>query len=533
MSRFRETDGRIKLPELWRELEELEDGALDPSQGGELAELLNQSPAARRAYLEYFQQSAVLRMEAAKLHERGLLPVAGAAGQTRRIFHRSVLAAAALVLLAAVVAALVVVNFPQPDGLTAEVSAETRWSIDGGRVESGTGPVPVVEGSTVRVESGTIRLELESGNLMVLQGPAEVAFPQVHRPRLQHGWLWIDAGRSKESFRVEAGGLAIRNTGTRFGVRVVGDGPVELHLMSGRVIVDKLAGGSTRGVFSRAGTAFAFASGAVIEEIPLAADPFPKLPELLARPGSYRTTVLGQAPSGYWSLDSPVDRKVANEVMGSSVGAYGPRVRDVETAPGAADGFTGFPGRHGALYFEGDGDDSVLSGLGGLHGVSRREGAVSFWIKRAADGLGRDEILWLAGEGKSASRVPDQSILHTRITGKGRIEFELRYGDIDVRLSSSRSVADGRWHHVVASWGTDSVDLYIDGRLVARDSEARELEKGKLWGRHVRFGKPSQDQQGRFDSFNGWVDEIALWNRPLTEFEVDRQYASASGRSGH
>ena len=50
-------------------------------------------------------------------------------------------------------------------------------------------------------------------------------------------------------------------------------------------------------------------------------------------------------------------------------------------------------------------------------------------------------------------------------------------------------------------------------------------------GRYVRFGKPSSQMgERRVQPFTGWVDEIALWNRPLTHAEVHHQYQSARGK---
>lgn len=62
----------IDLLEFWRWLDDLEEGILDEEKCAALTTMLEQSPNARRAYLEYFQQSAVLRNEAAMLQERGL-----------------------------------------------------------------------------------------------------------------------------------------------------------------------------------------------------------------------------------------------------------------------------------------------------------------------------------------------------------------------------------------------------------------------------------------------------------------------------
>jgi hypothetical protein len=531
VSDFLETDGRLDLPELWRLLEDLEEGAPDPARCDELTALLNRSPAARRAYLEYFQQSAVLRLEAAKLHERGLLPVAGSADQTRRIFQRSMLAAAALVALAAVVAALVVVARPDPARLAAAVAPQTRWSIDGVPQASADDPVGVAEGAVIEVLSGTVRLELETGELMVIQGPAELAFPGLRHPQLRRGWLWIDAGKSDEPFRVAASGLRIRDIGTRFGVRASANGRVEVHLVSGRVEVRDPKRGTLLGDLEGAGKAFEFTNAGKVAELPLAADPFPDLPGLLARPADYRSTVLGQSPVGYWPLDEADRGPLANEVRGSSVGVLGEKVRAGRSGVGPADGFRGFPEGNRALLVEGSAARSAVVGLDGLHGVQRREGAVSFWIHPEAGRPPRAEVLWLAGFGDGKMIVPSEAILHTRLTVEGRVIFEIENGDADVRLSSSRSIADGGWHHVVASWGASSIDLYVDGRLVGRDSGPRTLGKAHLRGRFVRFGKPSVDQHPRFSSYTGRVDEIALWDRPLTPAEVAAQHRAAVGRA--
>ena len=406
MSGFSETDGPIDVPSLWRALEELEEGTLEPSQCEDLTALLNRSPAARRAYLEFFQQSAVLRMEAAKLHEQGLLPVVGWALQTRRSFQVSVFAAAALVALAAIVAALIVVTRPKPARLAAVVAPETRWSIDGVAQDSGKEPVSVVEGSTVNVLSGTVRLKLESGDLMVLQGPANVAFPTLHRPQLRQGWLWIDASKTDEPFLIEAAGLRVRDIGTRFGVRVPTEGAVEVHLVGGRVEVLGSKSGKVLGDLKEGGKAFAFTTKGEEEELPMVTDPFPDLPSLLKRPANYRTTVLGQAPAGYWPLDEPKDGVLFNQIRESSSGFLGQAVRGGEPGPGREDGFPGFPGANHSLYLDGSPEQSVVAGIDGLHGVGRKEGAVSFWIRRSPGETARDEILWLAGFGQKEKWMP-------------------------------------------------------------------------------------------------------------------------------
>lgn len=521
-----EKNGRLDLHEFWLMLDDLESDTFDQGQLDELNDLLQRSSAARRAYLEYFQLSAVLHMEASKQHERGLLPwVKGMRSPFRRTLYGALAAVAAMIVLAVLIA----VNLPAPSQSIVDVTADTLWSIDG--VEQDVKPRvgTVKEGSIVIVTTGTLRLVMNSGDRIVIQGPARVSFPKLYEPQVDRGWLWIDAGKSDKSFQIAAGDLIIRNIGTRFGVRMVENGAPEVHLVKGRVEVRSRGSGEVRGELKQPGESLAFPPDGGVDEIAMAVDPFPSLPELLTRPANYRTTIMGQSPVGYWTLDSPVQRKVTNEVADSSVGSFAIGVRGDEARPGPQDGFGGLPQNQSSLYFTGGAKHSVLSGLDGLHGVKRNEGAVSFWIRRQSDGMSRDEILWMAGFEGSHPRVPQKAILHTRLTTTGRLVFEFKNDDGDVELISSRSIVDGRWHHVVASWGPRSVDLHVNGRLVASDAEPRTLDVGELRGKFVRFGKPSIDQRTSFIPYNGWVDEIALWDRSLTGDEVTQQFRSARG----
>jgi len=189
--------------------------------------------------------------------------------------------------------------------------------------------------------------------------------------------------------------------------------------------------------------------------------------------------------------------------------------------------YGGFEETNRSVYLSGDPEKSTIFGLSGPRGVLRREGAVSFWI-RSLPGGPAEQVLWLAGQSQSGLREPEESFLHTRLTRKGRLCFSVKNEGDDVELISARSLSNGAWHHVVASWGPASVDLFVDGKLVARDQEARQFKEGVLTGRYVRFGKPGSDLRRRgFEPFRGWVDEIAMWNRPLTHEEVLHYYESA------
>lgn len=190
-------------------------------------------------------------------------------------------------------------------------------------------------------------------------------------------------------------------------------------------------------------------------------------------------------------------------------------------------GFRGFPPENRALHLTGHRQRSLIIGLGGPRGVSLREGGVSFWIRSDSDS-DQEEALWLAGRTTGDRLEPTNTDLYTGLTRSGQVCFCFGDRQFGHWLISPQKVRDGKWHHVAASWGPKTLDLFVDSQLVARDGAPEPSEAARLTGRYVRFGKPGLD--GREDgavSFQGWVDEIAMWTRPLTHEEVLHQFESA------
>jgi hypothetical protein len=524
-SRF---DGVIDKGSLLQQLEELEDGTLDPQDVEVLMSQLNRSPAARQIYLDYFQDSAALRHIAKVLDEQGRLPFVENRLVSRRILRFSVMAAAALVVVLGIVGALVGIRSPAVPTVAARAAAGTDWTVDGENHGTSHAELEIRKGTPVRVRSGTVRLEQESGCVLLIQGPAELSFADPDRPVLRHGWLWIDTGRSGAKLEVGTPGLRIRNQGTRFGLRVTEDHETEVHLISGKVSIRSAENHDEIALLEPGDLGTRYVSGAPPVVVALATDPFPELPELLDAAPDYRTTILSQTPVGYWRLDEDVSHSAANEVPSGSTGRSSGNISIAEPGPDETDGFMGFPPANGCHRLDGDPVKSTLHSIDSPDGVSVREGAVSFWVRRQAHEA-RKEVLWMAGDGLAGATAPVQSILITRLLESGQVEFVIRSETRETTLSSTGGIVDGRWHHVAASWSPSGVDLHVDGKHVARESRSGDPPELKMRGRFVRFGKPGIDLWGDHFAFSGWVDEIALWNRHLSPVEVVRQFESATG----
>lgn len=512
--------GAGDLFSLWTMLEQLEEGTLSVSECEELDALLGESAEARSIYLEYFELATLIEGQAAIRAEEGGLPVLPVSRNEKKVFRLSILAAAAVLALMAGIGAYVTVSQSRPAVASMEVIIGTEWMVDGVWQAPDSEGASIGKGSAIKVSSGVVALTLKSGVRLVLQGPMDVSFPTMDYPALRSGWLWIDSGALEEPFQVDTPELYIRDIGTRFGVRVRPDGLSEVHLQSGLVEAESRHTGRIIKLGPGARGAMIPALGEV-EELLLATDPFLGIQRLVELPRGYPTTILSQSPSGYWDLNDEEHGVLRNLVEGGTEGVHGPSVQANEPGLRPEDGFGGLGSNNRGVFLTGVDKESVLVNLDIPGGVSRKAGGVSFWFRR--DTLpSEEEMLWYAGR-TGGGLGPDDE-MHAYLGPEGRVRFFMENGKYDILLSSGRSVTDGLWHHVAASWGKNAVELFLDGKRVGRDAEPRSMSGDVFFGYDVRFGKSRSNHVRRFQ---GWVDEIALWNRPLTLKEVEKQYQAA------
>ncbi|MBP3353867.1 MAG: T9SS type A sorting domain-containing protein [Bacteroidales bacterium] len=102
-------------------------------------------------------------------------------------------------------------------------------------------------------------------------------------------------------------------------------------------------------------------------------------------------------------------------------------------------------------------------------------------------------------------------------------------------MSNDHSVNEGQWTHLAVTFGTDNVQkMYFNGKKVAETTIQHITSNGvRSSGSSVYIGGTSVYKGG----FNGWVDEFQVWDRVLTDAEVQtamKGYTTApSGLQGY
>ena len=87
------------------------------------------------------------------------------------------------------------------------------------------------------------------------------------------------------------------------------------------------------------------------------------------------------------------------------------------------------------------------------------------------------------------------------------------------------SIENGEWHHVVGVTENGvSTRLWIDGVLIATSAGPPAIVSN---GAGVVYIGGNPDAAGR--SWVGGIDDVALWNRPLTDIEIEQIYTAGMG----
>lgn len=166
-----------------------------------------------------------------------------------------------------------------------------------------------------------------------------------------------------------------------------------------------------------------------------------------------------------------------------------------------------------ALGFDGVNDYVTINNSATLNSSGF---SVEAWIRTTQSGLARI-VTKPAGGSQRYS-------LHLDPAGTGRpmFRFDAQYHMGAQVVTGGRAVDDGHWHHVVGAY--DPVEgvlkIYVDGRIVGTKQTAgipvvsgEAVQIGRFNGAHGQF-------------FQGSIDEVRIWNRPLSSLEVQSSYRS-------
>ena len=227
----------------------------------------------------------------------------------------------------------------------------------------------------------------------------------------------------------------------------------------------------------------------------------------------------------YWTFDNiHIVNKTAKDVWGDNNGTINGNPKLVRGHVGEA------------LEFDGDEDFVNLTTLGDF---GRKMGSSTFeaWIKT------KNNTDWMTLVNTHGQECPFWGIQHNGLKGKGRFRrgrgmvffinsIKRKIGCSSLFTGHSSNIYDGKWHHIV----------YIN-ELLLEERKSREsvyidtMKRGSIHGSFgadwitLQFTEPVHLGASNFEGktegfFEGMIDEVRFYDRPLTVKEIIKNYES-------
>ena len=225
---------------------------------------------------------------------------------------------------------------------------------------------------------------------------------------------------------------------------------------------------------------------------------------------------IGDDLYAYWNMDGNLDDAVDANHGGTLMGASGAPVANFVAGKfGQAIDID----RADSQYVEIGGDENDFDFF---HG----DISVSAWFTVEAWDQNWQALI-AKGEGDSW-RI-------ARRSGSNVMAYAGGSGDIPGDDTTGPDVSGGDWHHVVAITENEvSTRLWVDGGLVATGDAPTlddDVDRGTL--PLMIGGNPDTggDGNGAFRSWNGSIDDVAIWTRTITDDEVGHLWNGGAGNA--
>lgn len=423
---------------------------------------------------------------------------------------------------------------PREAGLAADAESSPALlaGADGARWHPRHTPSPApgafLASGSFELEAGRITLSMVYGATVTVEGPAVFTFEGADRMALSRGRLRVHAGPGAEGFVVRTPRCAVVDLGTEFGVNVDAPGRTEVRVFDGRAEVSALdlRGDSRESALLKADdSAVVDAVTERLHRTPLDHRTFvdpSRIPlPALAIPPAYADAVRSAGPWGYWRFHGLAGGRVTNEIAGRPALLATGALRIVGDEHGGHQ--IEFPAAHPEQFLETESPWRPSRATGyaietwTVLGAYSKSVVAAFSKRPGARSEPHSMFVEL--------RARPEELLHRA----GTVRFLHRWppgADGGVNVFSRDRYVPYQWQHIVAQRHPDRIELYLNGHLAARTGIPPDDDTPEgflvLGRRNSGLGASSDPR-----AFVGRMDEVAVYDRPLTPGEIRSHYDMA------
>lgn len=144
---------------------------------------------------------------------------------------------------------------------------------------------------------------------------------------------------------------------------------------------------------------------------------------------------------------------------------------------------------------------------------------LSAWFKTTTTTGGK-----IIGFGNSQTGNSTSYDRHIYMTTSGQLYFGVYPGSVQT-INTSASYNDGLWHNVVATLSSSGMMLYVDGVLAASNASVTSAQSYRGYWRIGEDTLTSWTNAPTNFYFNGSIDNVRIYDRPLSATEVQTIYS--------
>ena len=391
------------------------------------------------------------------------------------------------------------------------------------------------QGEEIHLVEGLIEVEFFRGAKAVVEGPAVLAFSDANNGYLESGKLVAAVPRRAVGFCLDTPLSRVTDLGTEFGVIVEPSRAVDVFVYEGTVEVEPRGADShlnASGTKRRlsAGQSLRVSSEGTVEPNTVA-EPKQLVRHLPEGTGdaqgsdAYAQAVLASKPLAYWRFEETEGDWAVDSSGNGNDAEYGEKVwRGVRGM--ACKAFAGFESGNRAAGFPGKGyqyKDCVSARLARLPD----EYSVELWMCNARPNDERDVtgVFFSRAANQRSDSVGDHLSIRGACTPMTAGHLACYNGrNYRASLVSRSALRPQQWYYVVFVRQDDNIRVFLDGEETPQISGPADYPLLPDSDR-IHIGIRNNGEY----SFCGRIDEVAIYDRPLSFEEIAGHYMTAIG----
>ncbi|MCA9258470.1 MAG: FecR domain-containing protein [Planctomycetales bacterium] len=466
-------------------------------------------------------------MHALLLNEHGLLSAYAAPPKASRLRQAAIVAFAAAASLASALLfwqrspqAIIPERGAEVATISRSIGARFAYGLDGRQLAQ--------QGLQMRVGvyhllSGVVQLAYENGASLIIEGPAEFRLNDANSLHLVDGKLSAHIPKTAIGFRVDAVSASVIDLGTDFAVAAAKGKATEVHVFEGevRVELDHPDGpphtplSLTKGRAARVDSDTGIPSGIELQELEF-------LRRLEASESAYSVAVRQLDPAVYYRMEPGPDGRTLYDSSDARA--------DAVVVPGKTTDPVWAAGKVGVAFETGGPSEQTYAYASAYPQSPDGRITVVAWVYANA------RTRWASIAKNWAELTPDWDFhagqFHFGLfDDEGCLEGHLMTGPLqETFVLDSEPIPLHRWIHVALVADGSHLRLYRDGREISSSAYEQSLYDPALTTLAIAT---KLNAQGTAQANPGWatwdgrLDEMAIFNYPLTSDQIEMLYRAA------